>query len=70
MSQPNEEIETQWSNVGFNQRFEQVLKGQPDLPYTQVYLKVEHEHIEKFGKCRYKSYDSFRQSRKILIFGR
>lgn len=69
MGQP-EGIDAQWTNKGFNQRFDEVIQANPDLTYTHAYDQVEREHIAKFGKCRYKDYDSFRGCRKVLIFGR
>lgn len=72
MEEP-EGIETQWTKEGFNKRFDQVLSERravdSDFTYTATYLIVEEEHIALFGKCRYSSYDSFRATRRAIIFG-
>lgn len=66
-------IETQWTKEGFNDRFDQVLRERravdSDFTYMATYAVVEEEHIQLFGKCRYSNYDSFRNSRKNMIFG-
>jgi hypothetical protein len=65
-------VETQWTAKGFNDRFDQVLSERratdTDFTYTATYLIVEEEHLALFGKCRYSSYESFRESRRQMIF--
>lgn len=62
------EPETQWTNKGFNQVFDELIKT--GMNYTRAYLEAEEQHIKKFGKIRYKSYDSFRSCRSKLLFNR
>lgn len=59
-------IDSQWTTKGFNDRFEQLIKD--GLTYQNAYLKCEEEHVALFGKLRYKTYDSFRDVRRDLIF--
>lgn len=65
MTEPH--IESRWTDVYFNQKFEELIKQ--DMTYVHAYLKVEEMHIQLFNKVRYASYDSFRVCRKKLIFG-
>ena len=62
------DTESRWSEKGFMDRFDQVLKEFPDFTYSRAYDKVEREHIELFAQTRYSSYDSFRMMRRSYIF--
>lgn len=62
------ETESRWTDVYFNQKFEELIKKQ-DITYVQAYVIIEELHVKEFGKVRYASYDSFRICRKKLIFG-
>jgi hypothetical protein len=64
--QPHSEPESQWTNKGFNQRFEELIKL--DITYVEAYILAEEEHVKLFGRIRYKSYDSFRDCRRKLLF--
>ncbi len=59
--------ESEWTAKGFNQRFDEIRKHDPEITYPQAYLQTETEHHEKFKKYRYKSFDAFRSSRLHLI---
>lgn len=63
----SDDTPSQWTNEGFNQVFESLIKT--GITYVEAYIKAEEMHVEKFGRIRYKSYDSFRSSRKKLLFG-
>jgi hypothetical protein len=63
------EIESRWTDVHFNQVFEQVMSANPDWRYWQAYEETENRHVALFGQIRYKSYDSFRNCRKKMLFG-
>lgn len=60
-------IPSQWTTEGFNQRFDELI--QTGISYVDAYMKAEEEHVKLFGKLRFKNYDSFRSSRKNLLFG-
>lgn len=65
------ESEAQWTSRGFMQRFDQIMtenKDNPDFRYTHAYSQAEEEHIKLFKKTRFKSYDSFREYRRQIIF--
>lgn len=62
------EVPSQWTNEGFNQVFERLVKT--EQTYTHAYLKAEEEHKKLFGTYRYKSYESFRGCRHTLLFGK
>lgn len=67
-----ENIESQWTAKGFNDRFDEVMRehgDNADFTYVRCYEIVEQEHVAKFGSVRYKNYESFRVSRRSLIFG-
>jgi hypothetical protein len=67
----SENIESQWTNEGFNKRFEEILQANKidsEFTYTKAYEQAEKEHVEKFGKLRYASYESFRSCRRALLF--
>lgn len=66
--QPQSEPESQWSNRGFNQKFEEIIRDNPDITYVRAYIIAEEQHVKLFGRIRYKSYESFRFCRKKLIF--
>ncbi len=67
----SKEYQSAWTNEGFNKRFEELLQDYDKYGcYERVYLACEEEHIAKFGKIRYASYDSFRSCRNKLIFKR
>lgn len=68
MEEPEGIEPPQWTNEYFNLKYDEVRRDNPDLPYTQAYERVEIEHVARFGKIRYSSYDSFRNCRKALIF--
>ncbi len=55
-----------WTIDGFMKRFDDLLKDH--LTYINAYQKAEDEHMKLFGKFRYKSYDSFRQTRRDWVF--
>jgi len=57
-----------WTTEYFYNRFDEVLKDNPDMPYPFVYGKVEQEHIDLFNHARFSSYDSFRNCRKKWLF--
>lgn len=59
---PMTHIPSQWTTDGFMQRYEQLLPT--SRTYLEAYSLAEREHLEAFGRERYKSYDAFRQSRK------
>ena len=62
------EVESQWTAEGFNRVFEEFLKT--EVTYVEAYRLTEELHVKTFNSLRYKSYESFRNSRKVLIFGR
>lgn len=65
------EIEAQWTNKGFNDRFDQIMvEHQEDdhFSYMRGYEQAEEEHVILFGKLRYSSYQSFRESRRQMLF--
>jgi hypothetical protein len=64
--QPQSEHESQWTNRGFNRRFEEMIKE--DITYVEAYRRTEEEHVKLFGQIRYRSYESFRECRKKLLF--
>ena len=70
MSDYSSNIPAQWTNEGFNTRFEQVLQDNKDYRYVHAYRIVEEEHMKLFGTFRYKSYESFRISRRVMLFGK
>lgn len=57
-----------WTAEGFNKVFEEFVKK--DITYVEAYRLTEELHIKTFNSLRYKSYESFRNSRKVLIFGK
>lgn len=59
-------IKAQWTNEGFNQVFEDLMKQ--DITYVEAYRQAEMKHVELFGSIRYRSYESFRSCRHKLIF--
>lgn len=67
-----EPIESCWTTKGFNDRFDQILQensGNSNFRYTHAYEQAENEHVNKFGKLKFKNYDSFRSARRNLLFG-
>ena len=62
-------IDSCWTNEGFNQVFETMVKENPDITYVEAYRRAEMLHVEQFGKIRYSTYESFRGARKKLIWG-
>lgn len=67
-----EHIESCWTSKGFNDRFDEIMKennSNPDFKYIHAYIRAEEEHIKKFGFPLFSSYDSFRHTRKKIIFG-
>jgi hypothetical protein len=63
------EVESQWTNEGFNMVFERIIK-ENDITYVEAYRRAELIHVEQFGKIRYSSYESFRGCRHRLLFGK
>lgn len=61
-------ISAQWTNEGFNQVFESLVKENPEITYVEAYRRAEMLHVEQFGKIRYSTYESFRGARKKLIW--
>ncbi len=62
-------IESQWTTNGFMVRFDELLKdARWEGNYLRTYIATEEEHIALFGSCRYKNYESFRQTRRNWIF--
>jgi len=61
-------IKAQLTNEGFNELFEMYMKT--ELTYVGAYQKAEEDHKSRFGSYRYKSYESFRNSRYSLLFGK
>jgi hypothetical protein len=59
-------IKAQWTNEGFNQVFEELMKN--DITYVEAYRQAELKHVELFGALRYSNYDSFRSCRHKLLF--
>ena len=49
-----------------NNRFDELIGT--TKTYWMAYEEAENEHILLFGKCRYKNYESFRQSRRDWVF--
>jgi len=47
------------------QRYEQLMKQSET--YYLAYQATEREHVELFGRPRFKSYDAFRSSRSNLL---
>lgn len=65
------ESESQWTAKGFMTRFDEIMteqKDNPDFRYSHGYYKAEQEHIDKFGKSRFKTYESFREYRRQVLF--
>ncbi len=61
--------ESQWTVKGFNDRFDDLIKEKDTYnSYVQAYARAEEDHFKLFGKYRYKSYDSFRDSRRKYLF--
>jgi hypothetical protein len=60
-----EKIPAQWTIEGFMQVYDEQVKTQPT--YFAAYNEAEKLHIATFGTPRYKSYDSFRQTRKDYL---
>jgi len=61
-------IPTQWTTEGFMMQYDDNFKD--CKTYLDAYKKTEQQHEELFGKPRYKSYDSFRMTRKQMILKR
>jgi hypothetical protein len=64
--QPQSDIPSQWTTEGFNKRFDEIIKT--GVSYLNAYIQAEEEHVKLFGRIRFKSYESFRSSRKNLLF--
>jgi len=58
--------ESQWTQDGFMTRFDELIRNA--RTYWEAYEQTENEHIKLFGRCRYKSYESFRDVRRKWIF--
>ncbi|MFZ2905337.1 MAG: hypothetical protein WAZ98_03940 [Cyclobacteriaceae bacterium] len=65
MPTSNNHIPTQWTTEGFMQRYEEILPL--CKTYLEAYATTENEHLQAFGRERFKSYDAFRQSRKNML---
>ena len=59
-------IPSQWTTDGFMKRFEELLQN--SRTYLDAYLAAEDEHKVTFGTKRYSGYDSFRMTRKQLLY--
>lgn len=60
------EPESEWTCKGFNDVFNELIKQ--DITYIQAYIQAEEMHVQRFGKIRFSSYESFRNSRRNLLF--
>ena len=47
-------------------RFDELIKT--SKTYPNAYFIAEEEHLKLFGKCRYRSYESFRDVRRKWVF--
>jgi hypothetical protein len=52
---------------GFNRLFERHLTLFPDQPATRAYEATERTFSNNFGRNRYSSFDSFRNTRKKIV---
>jgi len=66
-STPQPNIPSQWTTEGFMQVYEEVYRNDPEITYFGAYHETEKIHTNLFGKPRYSSYDSFRQTRKNYV---
>jgi len=64
-------IESEWTAKGFIDRFEQIMsqhKTDDGFTYMRGYLQAEEEHTNLFNHPRFRSYESFREYRRQIIF--
>lgn len=62
------DLQEQLTTEAFNQLFEKFYSEGNN--YVDSYLKSEEYHKTKYGHYRYSSYESFRNVRKNLLFGK